>query len=111
VPALLVTIALYLWALYLFRRRLSLAFLGIGLALAATGGLALLLRSFAGDQIIDQLLVGGRDEGAANAAWRIATSKISDLAGIAIGIGAVIVLLVAAVAVFRVATAQRELAR
>jgi hypothetical protein len=110
-PAVIVTLVLYAIVLFLGWGRIGRTLVGIGLALAATGGLALLLRSLAGNQIIDQLLVGGRDQGAADAAWRIATSKVADLAGIAIGLGAVIVLLVAAVAVFRVATAQRELAR
>jgi hypothetical protein len=109
-PAIIVTLGLYAIVLFVGWRRIGRTLVGIGLALAATGGLALLLRSIAGNQIIDQLIVGGRDQGAADAAWRIATSKIADLAGIAIGLGAVIVLLVAAVAVFRVATAQRELA-
>jgi len=45
---------------------------------------------------------GDTDREAADAAWRIATSKIADLAGIAIGLGAVVVLLVGAVAVLRV---------
>jgi hypothetical protein len=110
-PAIIVTLGLYAMVLFIGWRRIGRTLVGIGLALAATGGLALLLRSLAGSQIIDQLVVGGRDEGAADAAWGIVTSKIADLAGIAIGLGAVIVLLVAAVAVFRVATAQRELAR
>jgi hypothetical protein len=110
-PAVIVTLAFYAFVLFLGWRRIGLTLVGVGLALAATGGLALLLRSLAGNEIVDQLIVGGRDEGAADAAWRIATSKIADLAGIAIGLGAVIVLLVAAVAVFRVATAQREFAR
>ncbi len=110
-PAVIVTLVLYALALFLGWRRIGRTLVGVGLALAATGGLALLVRSVAGSQIVDQLIVGGRDQGAADAAWRIATSKIADLAGIAIGLGAVIVLLVAAVAVFRVATAQRELGR
>lgn len=110
-PAVIVTLALYAIVLFLGWRRIGPTLVGVGVALAATGGLALLLRSLAGNKIVDQLIVGGRDQGAADAAWRIATSKIADLAGIAIGLGAVIVLLVAAVAVFRVATAQRELAR
>ena len=110
-PAVIVTLALYALVLFLGWRRIGRTLVGVGLALAATGGLALLVRSVAGSQIVDQLIVGGRDQGAADAAWRIATSKIADLAGIAIGLGAVIVLLVAAVAVFRVATAQREFAR
>jgi hypothetical protein len=101
VPAILATIALYLWALFLFRRRLSLGFLGIGLALAATGGLALLARALAGHAIVDQLLGAEADRRAAEAAWRVVTSKVSDLAGLAIGIGAVVVLLTGAAAVLR----------
>jgi hypothetical protein len=110
-PAVLVTLVLYAFVLFLGRRRIGRTLVGIGLALAATGGLALLVRSLTGHQIVDQLIAGGRDRGAADAAWNIATSKVADLAGIAIGLGAVIVLLVAAVAVFRVATAQRALAQ
>jgi hypothetical protein len=107
-PAVIVTLLLYAFALFLGRAYLSRTLIGVGLALAATGGLALLARALAGDAIVDDLLGGvGADRDAAEAAWRIATSKIADLAGIAIGLGAVVVLLVAAVAVFRVATAQR----
>jgi uncharacterized membrane protein len=107
-PAVIVALVLYVLALILGRGRLSPTLVGCGLALAATGGLALLARALAGHAIIDDLLGGvGEDRQAAEAAWNIATSKISDLAGLAIGIGAVIVLLVAAVAVFRKATAQR----
>lgn len=101
-PAVIVALALYGVALFLGRRRLSRTFLGIGLAFAATGGLALLFRSFAGNRIVDELISGQGDREAADAAWRIATSKIADLAGVAIGLGAVVVLLVGAVAVLRV---------
>lgn len=102
VPAVIATIALYLFALFLFRDRLSFAFLGIGLTLAATGGLALLARALAGHEVVDQLLGGGaEDRKAAEAAWGVVTSKVADLAGIAIGIGAVVVLLVGAVGVLR----------
>jgi len=107
-PAVIVTLVLYAIALFLGRGYLSRTLIGVGLTLAATGGLALLARALAGDAIVDDLLGGvGVDRDAAEAAWRIATSKIADLAGIAIGLGAVVVLLVAAAAVFRVATAQR----
>jgi hypothetical protein len=109
-PAVIVTLALYAFVLFLGRRRLSRTFLGVGLALAATGALALLARALAGQAIVDDLIAGNSDREAAEAAWRIATSKIADLAGVAIGLGAVVVLLVAAVAVFRVATAQRAVA-
>jgi hypothetical protein len=101
-PAIIAALALYGVALFLGRRRLSRTFLGIGLAFAATGALSLLLRSFAGDRIIDNLISGNTDREAAEAAWRIATSKIADLAGIAIGLGAVVVLLVGAAAILRV---------
>jgi hypothetical protein len=101
-PAIIAALVLYGVALFLGRRRLSRTFLGIGLAFAATGALALLLRSFAGDRIIDNLISGNTDREAADAAWRIATSKIADLAGIAIGLGAVVVLLVGAAAVLQV---------
>ena len=100
-PAVIVALALYGFALFLGRRRLSRTFLGVGLAFAATGALALLLRVFAGHQIVDDLISGSGDREAAEAAWRIATSKIADLAGVAIGLGAVVVLLVAAAAVAR----------
>ena len=101
-PAVIVALALYALALFLGRRRLSRTFLGIGLAFAATGALALLLRALAGHEIVDKLVSGDADREAADAAWRIATSKIADLAGVAIGLGAVVVLLVAAVGVLRV---------
>jgi hypothetical protein len=108
-PAVIVTLVLYALALLIGWRRLSPTLIGIGLALAATGGLALLARALAGHAIVDDLLGGvGADRDAADAAWNIATSKIADLAGIAIGLGAVIVLLVAAVAIFRKAAEQRS---
>jgi hypothetical protein len=100
-PAVIATIALYLLALFLGRRRLSTAFLGSGLALAATGGLALLVRALAGHEVIGQLVSASSDRSAAEAAWRIVTSKVSDLAGVAIGLGAVVVLLTGAAAVVR----------
>jgi hypothetical protein len=110
-PAVIVTLVLYALAIFLGRRRLSPTLVGCGLALAATGGLALLARALAGDAVIDDLLGGvGADRDAAEAAWRIVTSKVADLAGIAIGLGAVIVLLVAAFAVFRKAAEQRGVA-
>ncbi len=79
-PAIIVALALYGVALFLGRRRLSRTFLGVGLALLATGVLALLLRSAAGHAVVDDLLVAGADREAADAAWRIATSTISDIA-------------------------------
>ena len=112
VPAVIALLVLYGFALALGRRRLSRTFLGIGIAFAATGALALLARALAGRGVVDGLLGSGAggDRSAADAAWRIATSKIADLAGIAIGLGAVVVLLVAAVAIFRKAAEQRAVA-
>jgi hypothetical protein len=110
VPAVIVTLALYLLALLIGRRRLGRTLVGVGLALAATGGLALLARALAGHEIVDELLAAGADRDAAEAAWRIATSKIADLAGIAIGLGAVIVLLVGGLALARGTILQREVA-
>jgi type III secretion system FlhB-like substrate exporter len=109
-PAVIVALALYALALILGRRRLSPTFVGVGLALAATGALALLARALAGHAIVDRLLSAGTDRDAADAAWNIATSKVADLAGIAIGLGAVIVLLVAAAAIFRKALEGRTVA-
>lgn len=106
-PAVILALALYALAIYLGRRRLSRTFLGVGLALAATGGLSLLLRALAGNEIVDRLVSGDADRAAADAAWRIATSKIADLAGVAIGLGAVVVLLVGAVAVLRAMMGDR----
>ena len=108
VPALVATLALYLPALVLGRRRPFRALLGIGIALAATGGLALLARALAGHAVVDQLLTGHADREAAMAAWRIATSKVADLAGVAIGLGAAIVLLLGGLAFGRRVTRRRE---
>jgi len=100
-PAVLLTILFWALAFFLGRRRLTTAFLGFGLALAAIGGLALRVRTLAGHEVIDQLVSASSDRGAAEAAWGVITSKVSDLAGIAIGLGAVVVLLTGAAAVVR----------
>lgn len=107
-PAVIATIALYLLAFFLLRDSLALAFLAIGLTLAATGGLALLARALAGHAVVDELLGNGAeaDRQAAEAAWGVITSKVADLAGVAIGIGAVVVLLVGATALVRSARAD-----
>jgi hypothetical protein len=108
VPAVIAVLLLYAAALLLGRRRLSRSFLGVGIALAATGALALLARALAGHEVVDQLLTRHADREAAEAAWRIATSTIADLAGWAIGLGAVIVLLVGALALARKTILQKE---
>jgi hypothetical protein len=100
-PAVLLTIFFWALAFVLGRRRLTTAFLGFGVALAATGALTLLVRSLAGHEVIDQLVSASTDRSAAEAAWGVITSKVSDLAGIAIGLGAVVVLLTGAAAVVR----------
>jgi hypothetical protein len=107
VPAVIALILLYALALFLGRDRLARAFLGVGIALAATGALALLARALAGHEIVDRLLTRGADREAAEAAWGIATSKIVDLATVAIGAGVIVVLLVGAVGVARRAAVAR----
>lgn len=87
VPATVATLALLGLALLLGRARLPRTFLGVGLALVAAGALALLSRALAGHAIVDQLLARDADREAAEAAWRVATSTIVDLAAAAIGLG------------------------
>ncbi|HTT93810.1 MAG TPA: hypothetical protein VMF55_04005 [Solirubrobacterales bacterium] len=93
--ALLATLALYALALLLGRRRLPRAFLGVGIALLATGALALFARAVAGHAVVDALLAHDADREAADAAWRIATSTIAD---VSIGVIIAGALLIAAVA-------------
>ena len=87
VPAVIAFLALIGLALLLGRSRPSSAFFVVGLALIATGALALAVRALAGHEIVDQLLTAEADREAANAAWRIATSTVVDLAIGAIGLG------------------------
>jgi hypothetical protein len=102
-PAVLAAIILYALVLFLGRRQLRGTFVGVGIALLATGALALLARALAGHEIVDQLLTQEADRDAAEAAWRIATSTISDLAVGAIVVGALTAVLAAvAPAIFRV---------
>jgi hypothetical protein len=106
-PAVIALILLYGFALLLGRRRLPRTLLAVGVAFIATGLLALLARSLAGHQIVDRLLGGEADREAADAAWGIATSKVSDLATVAIGAGVIVVLLLGALAVARRAAEAR----
>jgi hypothetical protein len=92
VPATIAALALFALALLLGRARLDRAIFGIGLSLAAAGALALLARAVAGHEIVDALLSRDADREAAEAAWRIATSTVVDLAAAAIGLGALIAL-------------------
>ncbi len=87
-PAVLAVILFYGLAILFGRWYMSRTFVGVGFALAATGGLALAIRSLAGDKIIDELIGGHADREAAEAAWRIATSDVHDLAVVSIALGA-----------------------
>jgi hypothetical protein len=100
-PAALAVILFYALAIFFGRWYLARTFVGVGLALAATGALALAARALAGEKVINTLLAAHTDREAAEAVWRIVTSKIADLAGIAIGLGAVVVLLVGGIALLR----------
>ena len=99
-PAVIVALALYALALFFGRWWLSRAFLMVGFALVTTGALALLIRSLAGHRIIDDLVSADADREAAEAAWRIATSTVSDVSIGVIIAGALIIGAVAARALF-----------
>ena len=95
-PAVLAVILFYALALFFGRWYLARTFVGVGFALAATGALALAVRSLVGDKIIDELLSRHVDREAAEAAWRIATSDIHDLAVVSIALGAGVLVATAA---------------
>lgn len=92
VPATIAVFVLFALALLLGRAELWRTLGGVGLSLAAAGGLALLARLLAGHAIVDELLHAEADREAAEAAWRIATSTVVDLAAGAIGLGALLML-------------------
>lgn len=79
-PAVLATLGLYALVLVLGWWELSRTFIGIGITLIVTGALALLLRTLAGNEVVDQLLTAQADRDAADAAWGIATTTIQHLA-------------------------------
>jgi hypothetical protein len=95
-PAVLAVILFYALALFFGRWWLRRAFLGAGLALIVTGVLALFVRAVAGHAVVDSLLSRDADQEAADAAWRIATSTISDLSIALIVAGALTIGAVAA---------------
>jgi hypothetical protein len=95
-PAVLAVILFYGLAIFFGRWYLARTFVGVGFALAATGGLALAARPLAGDAVIDELLSGHADREAAEAAWRIVTSDIHDLSVVAIALGAGVLVATAA---------------
>lgn len=92
VPATIATLALFAIALLLGRAKPRRTLLGVGLSLAAAGVIALLARAIAGHAIVDALLSRDADREAAEAAWRIATSTIVDLAAAGVGLGGLTVL-------------------
>jgi hypothetical protein len=99
-PAVIATLAFYALALFFGRWWLSRAFLGVGIALLATGALALIARAVAGHAVVDQLLSGDTDREAADAAWRIATSTVSDISIGVIIAGALVIAAVATRSLF-----------
>jgi hypothetical protein len=90
-PAVLVALFLYAVALVLGRSRLARTFLGVGIALCATGALALLARAIVGHAVVDGLLSHDGDRSAADAAWSVATSTISDISIGVIVAGALVI--------------------
>lgn len=92
VPATIAFFALVGLALLLGRARPWRTVGWAGLSLVAAGGLALVARALAGDEIVDTLLSGDADREAAEAAWSVATSQVVDLGAAAIGLGALIAL-------------------
>jgi len=99
-PAVLAALAFYALALFFGRRWPARAFLGVGIALCATGALALITRALVGHAVVDELLSADADREAADAAWRIATSTISDIAIGGIIAGALLIGAVAARSIF-----------
>jgi hypothetical protein len=87
-PAVLAALLFYALALFWGRWWLVRAFLGVGIALVLTGALALIGRAVAGHALVDTLLAADTDREAADAAWRIATSDVNDLAVVSIALGA-----------------------
>jgi len=100
VPAVLAALAFYALALFLGRWWLARAFLGVGVALLATGALALIVRAVAGHAVVDQLLAADSDREAADAAWRVATSTVSDISIGVIIVGALVIAAVATRSLF-----------
>jgi hypothetical protein len=90
-PAVLAALLFYALALFWCRWWLARAFLGVGIALVATGALALIVRAAAGHAVVDALLAAGTDREAADAAWRIATSGVSDISIGTIVAGALVI--------------------
>ncbi len=90
-PAVLAALFFYALAIFCGRWWLARALLGVGIALVATGALALIARAVAGHAVVDDLLAGRADREAADAAWRIATSTISDISIGVIIVGALVI--------------------
>jgi hypothetical protein len=99
-PAVLAALLFYALALFWGRWWLARAFLGVGIALVLTGALALIVRAVAGHAVVDALLAADTDREAADAAWRIATSTISDISIGTIIAGALVIAAVATRSLF-----------
>jgi hypothetical protein len=78
-PAIIAALALYALALIFGRWYLRRTILGVGIALVVTGAAALFARAVAGHAVVDGLLTAHNDQEAADAAWGIATSTISEI--------------------------------
>jgi hypothetical protein len=94
VPLIAALVLVVLYALTLaLASRLWRGFAGIGLSLIAIGALALIVRSIAGNQIVDALVGDRSVRAAADAAWGVATSTVVTWSVWAIVIGAVVALI------------------
>ena len=88
----LLTFGLYALAIYLARgwRREALRACGVGFAMAGAG--ALVLRSFAGDVVVDSLATTDGVRPAVESTWTISTRLLEEAAGAMLAYGIVIVL-------------------
>jgi hypothetical protein len=87
-----VTVALYLLALYLARGRRRRTLMGIGFSLILAGVIVLIARTIARGQIIPSITTDASIEPAANDAYSVATSLLVQVADAAIIIGIPVIL-------------------
>jgi hypothetical protein len=88
----IVTVALYLLALYLARGRRRRTLMGIGFSLILAGVIVLIARTIARGQIIPSITTDASIEPAANDAYSVATSLLVQVADAAIIIGIPVIL-------------------
>jgi hypothetical protein len=88
----IVTVALYLFALYLARGRRRRTLMGIGFSLILAGVIVLIARTIARGQIIPAITTDASIEPAANDAYSVATSLLVQVADAAIIIGIPVIL-------------------